>query len=69
MAQMNSFNSALRFLIEIAALVIFGIWGFHLSDTWMLNDLGYRILLWIYTGAVFIHYLLSYRRINWLLKQ
>jgi len=123
MARMNPFNSALRFLIEVAALIVFGIWGYHLSLTWtgiiwaillpmgfaliwgvfavkddpsrsgktvvhthgwirliievalfaaaawMLFDLGYTVLLWIYAFAVFVHHLISYNRINWLLKQ
>jgi len=120
---MNPFNSALRLVIEVAAVLTFGIWGYHLSDTWirfiwaillplgfallwgvfavrddpsrsgktvvqtpgwirlilevalfiaaawMLYDLGYTILLWIFAVAVFIHHLISYNRINWLIRQ
>lgn len=123
MARMNPFNSALRFLIEVAALIIFGVWGYHLSASWigivwaillplgfaliwgvfavkkdpgrsgktvvptpgwlrliievalfvaaawMLFDLGYTLLLWIYAFLVFLHHLISYNRINWLIRQ
>jgi hypothetical protein len=116
-------NHALRFLLEIAALVIFAIRGFNLSENWtrflwaillpavfaaiwgvfaVRNDpsrsgktviatpgkvrLLIELLLfsaaagmisglwkpwagWIFGAAVIIHYLTSYDRLTWLLKQ
>ncbi|MCK5694837.1 MAG: YrdB family protein, partial [Bacteroidales bacterium] len=116
-------NSAVRLLLEIAALVSFGIWGYHQSDTslrillailmplgfavvwgvfavkddpsrsgktvvqtpgilrllmelglfgaaaWMMLDLGYSTLAIIFGVTVLVHYILSYDRIAWLLKQ
>ena len=116
-------NHALRFMLEVAALITFGFRGFHLSDswtrilwaillpvlfaavwgvfavpddpsrsgktvvptpgairlalelilfaaaTWMLISLGKPLLGWIFGGVVMMHYLISYDRIVWLLKQ
>ena len=116
-------NLAVRFLLELAAIVAMGLWGFHISGnvpgilfaillplgfallwgifavpndpsrsgktvvptpgiirlilelslftlaTWMLRDLGYSKLWWIFGGIVLIHYVLSYDRVLWLLKQ
>ena len=39
------------------------------SATWMLFNLGYHTLAWIFGGVTFFHYILSYDRIVWLLKQ
>jgi hypothetical protein len=43
-------NSAVRLLLEITALVTFGIWGYHQSETWIrillaiLLPLGFAVL-------------------------
>ncbi len=116
-------NLALRFLLELAAIITMGIWGFHISEgafgiifaillplgfailwgvfavpndpsrsgktvistpgiirlflelglfaaaTWMMSDLDYSIIWWIFGIVVLIHYVLSYERVSWLLKQ
>ncbi len=116
-------NSAVRLLLELAALVSFGIWGYHQSDTslrillaillplgfavlwgvfavkddpsrsgktvvqipgilrlllelglfgaaaWMLLDLDYSQIALIFGLTVVIHYIFSFDRIAWLLKQ
>ena len=123
---MGSFNLILRFLLELAALVSLGIWGwqqgkegavwfsyalavglpiiaavvwgiFNVPDdpsrsgkspvvvpgiirltieliffalaTWALYDLGLTRLSGIFGVVVFIHYIVSYKRIFWLIKQ
>jgi hypothetical protein len=50
----------LRFLLEI---VFFG------SAVFLIITSGKEGKGWIYAGAVLIHYLLSYDRVSWLLKQ
>lgn len=114
---------ALRFLLELTAIIAFGAWGFSLSESgfrfplallfvilfaalwgvfavkgdpsrsgktvvktpgllrlilelalfgaasWMLFQLGYSLLAWIFSGLVLLHYLSSYDRIAWLVKQ
>ena len=119
----NPLNLALRFLLEVAAIIAMGLWGFHNSGnmpgilfaillnlgfallwgvfavpndpsrsgktvvptpgiirlilelslfataTWMLRDLAYTKVWWIFGSIVLIHYLLSYDRVLWLLKQ
>ncbi len=119
----HPFNLAVRFLLELSAIFIMGLWGFHISEnipsilfaillplgfallwgifavkddpsrsgktvvptpgiirlilelslfaaaTWMLRDLDYSNVWWIFGGIVLIHYLLSYDRVLWLLKQ
>jgi hypothetical protein len=50
----------LRLLLEIA------IFSFA---TFCLHDLGYSKLTWIFGLVVLVHYLISYDRIGWLLKQ
>ena len=116
-------NSVVRLLLELAAIISFGIWGYHQSDTalrillaillplgfallwgvfavrddpsrsgktviptpgiirlllelglfgiaaWMLLDLDYSRLAFIFGATVAIHYIFSYDRIAWLLKQ
>lgn len=116
-------NLALRFLLEVAAIVIMGLWGYHISGNvpgilfaillplgfallwgifavpndpsrsgktvvptpgiirlilelflfaaaaWMIRDLGYRPAWWIFGGITLIHYIISYDRVLWLLKQ
>lgn len=116
-------NSAVRLLLELAAILSFGIWGYHQSDSvirillafllplgfavlwgvfavrddpsrsgktviqtpgiirlllelglfglaaWMLLDLEHTRMAFIFTAIVAIHYILSYDRIAWLLKQ
>ena len=123
MKSMRPLNLALRFLLEVAALVCFGIWGFHQSDsslkiffaiflplgfailwvvfavrddpsrsgktivqtpgvirlilelalfgaaTWMLVDLDYARIALVFGLVVVLHYLLSFDRMAWLLKQ
>ena len=119
----NPLNLALRFLLELAAIVSFGAWGYSLTEdgtryllaflfpvffatlwgvfavrddpsrsgktvvnthgaarlvlelalfaaaVWMLFGLGRSTLGFIFGGAVLLHYLLSWDRITWLLKQ
>jgi hypothetical protein len=119
----NPLNLALRFLLELAAIMAFGVWGYSLTGgatrfilallfpvlfavLWgvfavkgdpsrsgktvvqtpgvlrlilelalfalaacMLFDLGYSLPAWIFSGAVLVHYLSSYDRVLWLLKQ
>lgn len=119
----NPLNLVLRFLLELAAIVVFGIWGYSLTEdgtrfllaflfpvffatlwgvfavrddpsrsgktvvgtpgaarlvlelvlfiaaTWMLFYLGHSTLGIIFGGAVLLHYILSWDRITWLLKQ
>ena len=49
----------IRLILE---LVLFG------SATWMLLNLEYIKLGWIFGAMVFLHYVISYDRIGWLLK-
>jgi len=116
-------NLAIRFVLEVVAIISFGIWGYHLMETgirivlailfpmgfavlwgvfavpndpsrsgktvvptpglvrlvlelglfgaatWMLLNLGYTRLWWIFGAIVIIHYAFSYDRVHWLLKQ
>ena len=116
-------NLALRFLLEVTAIVAFGFSGYRLADNWtriiwaialplvfttiwgvfavpndpsrsgktvvptpgivrllielalfsiaiwMIIDLGYTLAGWIFGAIAFLHYLISYDRITWLLKQ
>jgi hypothetical protein len=43
--------------------------GLFTGASWMLQDLEYILLTWIFGGVVLIHYIISYKRIAWLLKQ
>jgi len=119
----NPVNLAIRFALEVVAIVAFGIWGYRASDrlpglilaillpvvfaglwgvfavpndpsrsgktvvptrgfirlileltlfgvaTWMLFDLDFQKLGWIFSMVILIHYASSYDRIAWLLKQ
>ena len=119
----NPINLFVRFMLEVTAIVTFGIWGYGLSDqwtrfllaglfplmfaglwgvfavpndpsrsgktviptpgairlalelilfasaTWMLIGLGKPLLGWLFGGVVLMHYVISYDRIAWLLKQ
>lgn len=116
----NPINLGLRFLLEIAALVSLGIWGFQKGEgwlrflsgvgiplaaaviwavfrvpndpgpapvavpgilrllieliffgfaTWALYDAGYATLAWILGITVALHYISSYDRILWIIKQ
>lgn len=116
-------NSALRFLLEIASLVIFGIWGWYFGNGiwayllalgfpllaasiwgvfavrddpsrsgktiiqtpgilrliieltffgiagWALFSIDFEVLAIVFCLFVLIHYLISFNRIIWLLKQ
>lgn len=116
-------NLALRFLLELTAIVTFGAWGYSLSKgglrfiyallfvilfaalwgvfavkgdpsrsgktlvqtpgllrlilelalfgaaSWMLFHLNYSLLAWIYSVLAVAHYLSSFDRIAWLVKQ
>jgi hypothetical protein len=116
-------NLALRFILEVAAIVSYGIWGYGISDSWprylllvlfpllfallwgvfavqndpsrsgktvvktpgfirlllelglfaaaawMLFDLGYSKPAWIFCVALLLHYVSSFDRVFWLLKQ
>ena len=119
----NPVNLAIRFTLEVVAIVTFGIWGYRASNglpglilaillplvfaglwgvfavpddpsrsgktvvrtpgpirlllelalfgaaVWMLFDLDFQKLAWIFGSLVGIHYLTSYDRIKWLMKQ
>ena len=122
----GSLNLALRFVLELAALAAFGLWGWHqvgegdvwlsyvlaiglpiiaatvwgvfnVPDdpsrsgvapvvvpgvirlaielaffalaTWTLHDLNHTSLSWLLGTVVIIHYLVSYNRVIWLVKQ
>lgn len=119
----NPLNLALRFLLELSAIVVYGVWGYSLSErgtrfipallfpvlfallwgvfavrgdpsrsgktivqtpgiirflmelvllgaaTWMFFDLGRDRLGWIMGAVILLHYILSYDRIAWLVKQ
>ncbi len=119
----NPINLALRFVLELASLIMAGYWAKEQSDSWQryilmiglpmflatlwgvfavpddpsrsgsapipisgwlrlllelsifsfaifcLYDLGYSKLTWIFGLVVLVHYLISYDRIAWLLKQ
>ena len=116
-------NLAIRFLLEIAALLAVGVWGWQLSDgwfkfvlapgipiilaviwgtfavpndpsrsgqapvrvpgiirltielvffalaTWALFNLAYYVSSSVLGGLTVLHYIVSYKRINWLIKQ
>ena len=116
-------NLAIRFALEVTAIITFAIWGLKLLDSrvsivlaillplvfallwgvfavpddpsrsgktvvvtpglirlilelalfgaaaWMLFDLDYSTVALIFGSAVMIHYLISFDRIGWLLKQ
>lgn len=123
---MKQANLALRFLMEMTAIITFGMWGYSLADSsteivrillaiifpllfallWgifavkndpsrsgktviqtpgvlrlllelflfgsaicMLSDLGYGTAGWVLLVAVLLHYIISFDRIRWLLKQ
>lgn len=119
----NPINLGFRFFLEMAAVVIYGYWGWNASKgplryllvlglpliaavlwgtfavlddpsrsgnapipisgvlrifleivffglaVFLLINIGKEQMAWIFAGAVFIHYLISYDRILWLLKQ
>ena len=116
-------NLAVRFILEVAAIIGMGLWGYNNSGnlppilfaillnlgfallwgifavkddpsrsgktvvptpgiirlllelflfaaaTWMLRDLGYSTAWWIFGAIILIHYIISYDRVLWLLKQ
>ena len=120
---MNPLNAALRFILEMAAIVSFGIWGYRLAEeipgillaillpvgfavlwgvfavrndpsrsgktvinvpgwfrlilelglfaaaTWMFLDLDYPVAGYILGVLVVFHYILSWKRLVWLLGQ
>jgi len=47
----------------ILELALFG------SAIWMLFDLQHRTLGWIFGASVLVHYVISYDRMEWLLKR
>ena len=116
----NPINLAVRFILEIAALLAVGLWGWQKGDgwlqyalafgiplvvailwgtfrvpndpgkapvavpgivrlafelavfalaTWALFDAHYTTIGWILGAAVVVHYITSYDRILWLIKQ
>jgi hypothetical protein len=116
----NPINLALRFVLELAALVIFGYWGWQKGDGWLrflfaiglplffavlwgvfripndpnpaivaipgflrlilelvffsfavwaLKDSHLFILSWTFAVITFLHYVTSYDRIIWMIKQ
>lgn len=50
----------IRLLLELALFA---------GATWMLQDLPYKLLAWIFGIVVLAHYLASFKRVGWLLKQ
>jgi hypothetical protein len=123
MDRMNPVNAGFRFLLEVAALVVYGMWGYSREGVlpglvlaillplgmmvlWgvfavkddpsrsektvvptpgilrlllefillgaaviMLTDMGRNVLALLLALALILHYLLSFRRVAWLLKQ
>lgn len=119
----HSLNLAIRFVLEVGAIITFGYWGYSQSDswsrfllvitlpvlfallwgvfavpndpsrsgktvvptpglirlilelalfgsaTWMLLNLEHIKLGWIFGVSVILHYVISYDRMGWLLKQ
>ncbi len=53
-------NGIVRIAIELS---------FFYFAAWSLYDIGYPTFGWIFGGVVAIHYLISYDRIIWLMKQ
>jgi hypothetical protein len=51
---------AIRLLLELTLFA---------TATWMLHDLDYSPAWWIFGSITLIHYILSYDRVLWLLKQ
>jgi hypothetical protein len=49
----------IRLILELA-IFGFGVWAFYLS--------GFQVVSWFFIGVIVIHYLLSYDRIKWLLR-
>lgn len=43
--------------------------GLFAGAAWMQLDLGHLLLGWIFCAVVVLHYLVSFARITWLLKQ
>ena len=121
---MGFLNLALRFLLELAALLALGLWGWQYGNnswlsyalaagipafaaaiwgvfnvpndpsrsgnapvkvpgiirliielaffalaTWALHDLGYAVFSWLLGGLTLLHYIISYDRVLWLVKQ
>jgi hypothetical protein len=116
-------NLGLRFILELAALIISGMWGWKLADSWLslilavmipiamatiwgvfavpkdpsrsgnapvpvtgwlrllielaffafatfcLLQMDYKLVGWGFSSVVVIHYVISYDRIIWLLRQ
>jgi len=50
----------IRLILELA---LFG------TAAWMQINLGYSLIGWIFGGVVLVHYIISWDRIAWLLKQ
>jgi hypothetical protein len=119
----NPINLAIRFMLELSALLALGLWGWRQSEgwlrfllalsipiiaaivwgtfavpndpsrsgaapiavpgilrlaielayfifaTWALNNLGFKGLSWAMGVIVALHYIISYDRILWLIKQ
>ena len=42
--------------------------GLFTGATWMLLDLEFELLGWIFGGITILHYIISYERILWLVK-
>ena len=64
-------NLAIRFLLEVAALLSMGIWGWRFGEGWLRLALAALIptaaaVLW---GTVAVHYAISYDRVMWLINQ
>jgi len=60
-------NLAFRFALELAALAVFGMWGWILADGRLALILCIAVPLG-FAGALVVHYALSFDRIVWLLK-
>jgi len=50
----------------IRLLIEFSVFGFGI---WALKDLSYKELSWIFGIFIFLHYLFSYDRIQWILSK
>jgi len=68
-------NLAIRFILELTALFATGFWAWNLEIGWsryiliILLPLLLAAIWGIFAAIVVIHYLSSFDRIRWLLKQ
>ena len=70
-------NSAVRFLLELAALAAIGLWGWRLEIGWPRFVLAFALpvaaglatLGWVMAGVILVRYVTSYDRLAWVLRK